>query len=306
MLDQQTPETTNRYANDWNRYSAEWDGSYGRRYQHLGDEWHDDGTGRRTFEDRLFAHTIQPWLAAGQRVLEIGPGGGKWTVRMAPHVGALTVFDVSQGMLDRTRARVEGDGLANVSYVLGNGRDLAPIPSGSVDLVFSYDVFVHIALEDTVAYVAEIARVLRDGGLAIVHHAVADVGRGWDRIEEHNDWYRERPHTLGQFYYYSQDALDRLYARQGLRVEAWQGYYCTTTVTVVKPGDSVVPRLEQSLRAAAVAADDTALEMAIDDIQATGSSLARRLDALTDTLRRTTSGAERYQVIQQIRRLFRG
>lgn len=300
-----TAPTSNRYANDWNQYSEHWDRSYGGKYAHLGDEWHDDGSGTRRFEERFFASTIAPWLHPGLRVLEIGPGGGKWTVRMAPHVARVTTFDVARNMLDRTKARVESEGLSNVDYVLGNGRDMSQIPSGSIDLVFSFDVFVHIALEDTVAYVAEMGRVLRDGGMAIVHHAVADVPAAWDRIEEHNDWYRQG-HTLGQFYYYSQDALERLYARHGFRVHSTVGFYCATTITAVKPKESIVPKFEQALRAAAIATDDVALTAAIDELAATIDSLPRRLSALTDKLRTTLPGAERYRTVRQIRQLVRG
>ena len=313
MLDQTTLDQTtldhtktDRYARDWNRYSAEWDGSYGRRYQHLGDEWHDDGSSARPFEQRLFAHTVEPWLTPKTRVLEIGPGGGKWTVRLAPRVQSVTVFDVAERMLERTRARVDQEGLSNVSYVLGNGRDLSQIPSGSVDIVFSYDVFVHIALEETVSYVSEMTRVLRDGGIAIVHHAVADNARAWDRIEEHNDWYRGGRNTLGQFYYYSQDAIDRMYTRHGLRIENWFGYYCTTTVTAVKAADSMVPRLEQALRQAAMASDDASMTAAIGGIAGATEMMVDRLTSLTQQLRATPGGAKRYEVLQQIRRLIRG
>jgi hypothetical protein len=37
----------NRYAGDWNAYSARWEGEYGGRYEHLGEEWNDDGTATR-------------------------------------------------------------------------------------------------------------------------------------------------------------------------------------------------------------------------------------------------------------------
>lgn len=299
------PPTTNRYANDWNRYSAEWNQTYGRRYQHLGDEWHDDGS-TRGFEQRFFTHTIEPWLTRETRVLEIGPGGGKWTVRMAPRVRTLTAFDVAQGMLDRTRERVTREGIDNVSYVLGNGRDMSAVASASVDLVFSFDVFVHIALEDTVAYVAEIARVLRDGGVAIIHHAVSDMPNAWDRIEAHNDWYRHGANTLGQFYYYSQNALDRMYTRYGLRILSAYNYYCTTTLTIAKPADSIVPGLELALRDAAVAADATALQRAANAVAASGTTLVTRLSDLTAKLSTTLPGAERIAVIQEIRRLIRG
>jgi|SRR5436190_15633314 len=74
----------NRYANDWNIYSRSWNKSYGKRYTNLGDEWCDDGTADRKRERRMLAAVAEPWLRKDERLLEIGPGGGKWTVRLAP------------------------------------------------------------------------------------------------------------------------------------------------------------------------------------------------------------------------------
>jgi ubiquinone/menaquinone biosynthesis C-methylase UbiE len=301
-----TETETNRYANDWNSYSAEWERRYGRQYQHLGDEWCDDGTAERAWEQRLFANTFAPWLAPDSRVVEIGPGGGKWTVRLAPRVQSLVCFDVAEAMLDRTRARVAQEGLTNVSFVLGNGLDMSAIESNSVDVVFSYDVFVHIALEDTVAYVAEIARILKDGGIVLLHHAVNDVRQAWDRIESHNDWYRGHRNTLGQYYYHSREALMQLYERYGLQVRSTSTDYCMTIVTARKPSESVVPRLEQALRQAAAATDEQTLEDATRTIAALGRDLAERLALLTPALRTTLPGHERHQMVQQIRTLVRG
>ena len=186
--------TDNRYANDWNTYSAMWDEQYGTRYRHLGDEWCDDGTSDRAHERRLLG-LVEPWMTPGTRALEIGPGGGKWTVRLAPRVGSLVVFDVAAAMLDRTRGRCEAEGLHNVSFTLGDGNGLTGIADESLDLVFSYDVFVHTALEDTVAYIDDLARVLAPGGVAIVHQAVAETTASWDRSESHNDRCRDRAHS---------------------------------------------------------------------------------------------------------------
>ena len=297
---------TNRYAHDWNGYSAEWERRFGARYRHLGEEWCDDGTAERQWEERLFAHSVAPWLTPATSALEIGCGGGKWTVRLAPRVRDLRVFDVAEAMLERTRRRVESDGLVNVTFHLGNGRDPLPCPAASLDLVFSYDVFVHIALEDTVAYVNEIARVLKPGGTAILHHAIGDVAPAWDRIESHNDWYRDRANTLGQYYYYSREMLDRMYDRAGLRVDSTWNDYCTSVVVVRKPADSAVPRLEQALRHAAIAAGPAALDDAARAITDLGHDMARTLESLAAALRQTPEGAERYRLVQQIRRFVRG
>jgi ubiquinone/menaquinone biosynthesis C-methylase UbiE len=296
---------TNRYANDWNSYSAEWERRYGTKYNHLGDEWCDDGTSAREWEQRLFAHSFAPWLSPEATVVEIGPGGGKWSVKIAPRVKSLVCFDVAEAMLQRTEARIEQEGLGNVSFVLGNGLDMSAIPSNSVDVVFSYDVFVHIALEDTVAYVAEIARILKDGGIVILHHAINDVRPAWDRIESHNDWYR-KGNTLGQYYYHSRESLQQMYERYGLQVHSVLVDYCMAVITARKPADSVVPRLEQALRLAASATDERALEEATRTISALGRDLSERLALMAPALRSTLPGHERYQMVQQIRKLVRG
>src|SRR2546422_11552860 len=45
------------------------------------------------------------------------------------------------------------------------------IPENSVDYVWSYDVFVHINPSDTKRYIKNFARVLKKGGIGIIHHA---------------------------------------------------------------------------------------------------------------------------------------
>lgn len=256
-------------------------------------------------EHRLFAIAVAPWLTPATRAVEIGPGGGKWTVRMAPLVGELVVVDLAEDMLDRTRARLRAAEITNVSFVLGSGRDLAPLPSGRFDLVFGYDVFVHIPLEDTVAYLGEIARVLRDDGVAIVHHAVNDVRPALDHIES-----RHSPVPASDaappYHFHSRDALDRMYSRFGFRIDSVWTNACTTVVTARKPADSVVPRLEQALRLAATAGDERALDDAARAIADLGRDLHTRVTTLAATLSSTAPGPARYAVIQQIRRLVRG
>lgn len=300
-----TTGTMNRYANDWNTYSEGWDQQYGGRYRHLGDEWCDDGTADRAHERRIMG-LVEPWLRTDTRALEIGPGGGKWTVRLAPRVGSLVVFDVSAAMLERTRTRCESERLAHVSFVLGDGHGLTGIADESLDLVFSYDVFVHIALEDTVGYLDELARVLVPGGVALIHHAVSEPPASWNRIESHNDWYRDRSHTLGQYYYHAREGLRRAYERVGLEVvESWDSY-CTTVFTVRKQADSIVPQMERALRRAAVATTPDALRAASDALTQALDDARRQMAPLVASLEGTTPGLRRYAILQRMRRLVRG
>src|SRR5438093_167414 len=54
----------------------------------------------------------------GERVLEIGPGTGYYTLDLAEWVGAggeIAIFDIQQEMLDHTMGRVSERGLTNVT-----------------------------------------------------------------------------------------------------------------------------------------------------------------------------------------------
>jgi ubiquinone/menaquinone biosynthesis C-methylase UbiE len=255
-------------------------------------------------EQRLFALAVAPSLTQDARVVEIGPGVGKWTVRIAPLVREVVVVDVSEAMLERTHARVQAAGMRNVSFTLGSGRDLEQLQSERFDLVFGYDVFVHVSLEDTVGYLGEIARVLRDGGLSVLHHAVNDVRTAWDRIEAQPAPERAADHLRG-YHYHSRDALDRMYGRFGLRIESLWTDACTTVVSARRPVDSVVPKLEQALRLAS-ASDEQTVDAAIAALQAVGRDLTDRLEPLAAALAITRPGTERFDIIQRIRRLVRG
>ena len=48
--------------------------------------------------------------------------------------------------------------------------DLNGVPSEVVDFVWSYDVFVHLDPECVQGYLREIYRVLKSGGVAVIHH----------------------------------------------------------------------------------------------------------------------------------------
>ena len=67
----------------------------------------------RGFSDETSTPAVaEPWLRKDARLLEIGPGGGKWTVRLAPQVKDVVAFDVADTMLERTRARCAREDVA--------------------------------------------------------------------------------------------------------------------------------------------------------------------------------------------------
>ena len=131
-------------------------------------------------------------IPEGGTVLEIGPGGGRWSVVLAPRCERLVLVDVAPRVLELCRERL-GDP-DHVSYVRSSGSDLPGVEDGSVAAVWSFDVFVHVAPLDQAGYLAEIARVLRPGGVAAVHHA---DGRNRGRLPSRAGW--RAPMSAGLF-----------------------------------------------------------------------------------------------------------
>jgi SAM-dependent methyltransferase len=121
-------------------------------------------------------------------VVEIACGHGRHSAQFVEHAGHVTLSDIHQGNLDAARARLSG--YANTTFHLGNGRSLQPLTSNKASAVFSYDAMVHFAPEVVFAYLAEIKRVLRPGGLALLHHSNYDAPPG--AIWHHNPHGRNR------------------------------------------------------------------------------------------------------------------
>jgi ubiquinone/menaquinone biosynthesis C-methylase UbiE len=121
--------------------------------------------------DRL-REILQP--TAGERILEIGPGTGYYTLDLAQWVGsegAIEVFDLQQEMLDHTIRRAREKGLWNVNPTQGDAQDLA-YEDDSFDAAILITVLGEIPDQD--AALREIARVLRPGGRLIVGELFGD------------------------------------------------------------------------------------------------------------------------------------
>lgn len=144
-----------------------WDWSTG------GEEWNES----EEWKASLIEHVLHPGVPTGGVVLEIGPGAGRWTDHLHERADRLVLVEATEEVLELTRRRY-GDDPA-VSFVRTAGSDMPGVPDGSVDAVWSFDVFVHLAPLDTAGYLAEVARVLRPGGVATIHHSGGRNRHGW-------------------------------------------------------------------------------------------------------------------------------
>jgi ubiquinone/menaquinone biosynthesis C-methylase UbiE len=105
----------------------------------------------------------------GARVLEVGCGPGRLSIRLARRHGLdVTGLDLDPAMIERARANAERPGDEDdrrPSFLVGDVASMA-FPDGSFDLVVSTLSMHHWA--DPTAGLTEIARVLRPGGRALV------------------------------------------------------------------------------------------------------------------------------------------
>jgi SAM-dependent methyltransferase len=104
-------------------------------------------------------------IRPGERVLELGPGPGAFTVEAARRVGPegrLIAVDIQPQMIAQVEQRVREAGLTNVETHVANAYDL-PLDDGSVDRAFLVTVLPEIP--DQARALAELHRVLKPGGL---------------------------------------------------------------------------------------------------------------------------------------------
>jgi SAM-dependent methyltransferase len=152
----------------------------------LGGEW---GTPRDL--EHVLSEYLDPFAHADSVVGEIGSGGGRIAARLAPRVAELYCFDISQGMLDHAKRTLAGH--TNVRYVLLERPSLPLELRSHFDLLYSFDVFVHLDLHTIWSYIREVAAALRPGGHAFLHTANLTAPGGWESFES-QERYRPESH----------------------------------------------------------------------------------------------------------------
>ena len=137
-------------------------------WQAAGDEWSGPWGGSEPLWWGTLMPRIHAFLPAG-RILELGPGQGRWSRYLKDRCDELVLVDVAEHALDACRERLAG--APNVSYHVGDGRSLGMVADASVDFAFSFDSLVHAETDVMDAYAAELGRVLAPDGVAFLHHS---------------------------------------------------------------------------------------------------------------------------------------
>jgi ubiquinone/menaquinone biosynthesis C-methylase UbiE len=108
---------------------------------------------------------------SGERVLEIGPGTGHYTLPVASRVARLDAFDLQPEMLRSVERRALAEGVDTIVTRQGDARSL-PYEDESFDAVFMVTVLGEVP--DVPAALSEVRRVLRPGGRAVFGEIVLD------------------------------------------------------------------------------------------------------------------------------------
>jgi SAM-dependent methyltransferase len=110
----------------------------------------------------------------GERVLEVGPGTGYYTLDVAEWVGpdgSVDILDLQQEMLDHTMRRAAERNLVNITPTRSDATAL-PFEDETFDAAFLVTVLGEIPDQD--AALRELGRVLKPGGRLVVGELLGD------------------------------------------------------------------------------------------------------------------------------------
>ena len=112
--------------------------------------------------------------APGERILELGPGTGFYSLPVAAKLagGTLAILDAQQEMLDHVMREAAGGNLSNIEPTLGDAAAL-PYPDAEFDGAFLVTVLGEVPDPDSA--LRELRRVLKpDGRLVVGELALGD------------------------------------------------------------------------------------------------------------------------------------
>lgn len=112
-------------------------------------------------------HFLTPYLSPTTTVVEIGPGGGRWTRYM---LKARQVYAVEyhQEILSALKTNLQAP---NITYVKNNGDDFPNIQDGSIDFLFSFGTFVHLDIDIIDCYLRNMKPLLKHKSNIVIQYS---------------------------------------------------------------------------------------------------------------------------------------
>ena len=101
--------------------------------------------------------------------VDLAAGKGRNSAKLIDLCQALYVMDINKSLVDHCRGRFSGR--PNITYAIGNGYDVTPVPDYWATLVYCFDAMVHFDSDVVRSYLRDLRRALRPGGKAFLHHS---------------------------------------------------------------------------------------------------------------------------------------
>ncbi len=209
--------------------SRQWDGALSDWYEHhlakargVNPVWLHEYPAENAQASSIVIDRALARLPRNGAVCEIGPGAGLWTERLLPSAARYFAVDYSARLLHEVIEHRFAAHLDRLSVHHDEHARLEGVPAGVVDLVFSYDVFVHFKIDLVHQFLASMRRVLKPGGGALIHFArwnsdaievwrtmhTADHNGGQSVIHyNHPDWLAESARSHGLSFEQAGDAF---------------------------------------------------------------------------------------------------
>ena len=117
-----------------------------------------------TFSGQVKLELLRRYVRPEFRVLDVGCANGIHMRAVAPWCAHITGIDINNRMLSLAVKKFQEEGLTNVDLKNESATAL-PFANGSFDMAYSFSTL--LLVHDVAAAIAEMSRVLRDGGIAL-------------------------------------------------------------------------------------------------------------------------------------------
>lgn len=104
-------------------------------------------------------------------ILEIGCGTGRTTEFLSPMFSHVYALDCAKEMIKKASDRVKAN---NIAWITNDGESL-PLPSDTIDVVYSFVTFQHMKSQTIHKYFSEVRRVLKKTGFFIFQLPIAPI-----------------------------------------------------------------------------------------------------------------------------------
>ena len=203
-----------------------------------GDEWSKNWGGSDGLWFGLLYPRLRHFLPLGRpvgHILEIACGHGRVTQFLSRHAERYTGIDLVEKCVEYCRARFAAQ--THCAFHLTDGKSLDMVGDGSVDVAFSWDSLVHCDHDVMEAYAHGLARVLRPGGVAMLHHSNfgEDAPRLAPEVVSGKNHRRTPTMTAALMRGYCRDAGLAAVVQE---IIPWGGskFWLDSLTTIIKPG----------------------------------------------------------------------